>query len=189
MSKRKTCDICKRPEKACYCHTIKKYRNNFPVLIIRHFNEESHPFNTARMAEMTYDNLEIISSNHPELDQRIESFIKDHNPFLLFKSHYSRKFNCEEEEFLYKAMIVIDGTWDQAKGILYSKESLQNLHQLHLDHDVESIYKPIRKACSKSFLSTLEAITMTLENIEKVNLQDSLSPLKYVVAWQKKWSP
>ena len=73
--------------------------------------------------------------------------------------------------------------------MFYYQGQYKNLHQLHLDHDVESIYKPIRKACSKSFLSTLEAITMTLESIEKVNLQESLSPLKYVVEWQKKWSP
>ncbi len=188
MSKRETCSVCTRPQTQCYCDSISVYENSLPTLLIRHIRESSHPFNTGRMAALTYKNFKLIESNDPNLHKVINDFINEYNPFLLFKTQSSLPISKEEINN-HGAMIVLDGTWDKAKAILFANKELQKLTQLHLQESKKSIYKSIRKACSEDFLSTFEAITSVYEMQESRSLEEQIKPLKTIVEQQRKWSP
>ena len=185
--KRQTCNSCKRPLKQCYCHTICPFQNKKPILVIRHVKEKEHPFNTARMADLTFQRISVIDSNHEDKERIIQEFIEKYEPYLLFKTSHSKMLDSKASHH-HKGIIVLDGTWDKAKSILFSSKRLQELAQFHLDVKEASIYKSVRSACSKEFLSTFEAIIKAVETDEEMSLRNLLSPLEFLVREQKKWS-
>lgn len=187
MSKRIKCPSCLRPLTVCYCSSIEKVEIPNKILIIRYFKESDHPFNTARMADLSMNNCQVINSNDPNVDLVIDNFIKDFAPFLLFKRTNSSQL-VESNEVKAINFIVLDGTWSKARGLLHQSKVLQNLICKHLDIEETSIYKTIRRTCSQEYLSTLEAISKCLELLNNCSYEHLLTPLKRTVELQSKWN-
>lgn len=139
------------------------------------------------MAELSLYRCKIIDSDDPNLDFKLKDFINNYDPILIFKSQHSEALKREKQSC--GGYIFLDGTWDKAKSILFANKLLKELPQCHLESTKKSIYSPLRKACSEEFLSTLEAIKEVIEVDEQRNLEDLLSPLKFVIEEQKKWVP
>ncbi|WP_034721494.1 DTW domain-containing protein [Bacteriovorax sp. DB6_IX] len=188
MNKRQTCSKCARPQKLCYCHLIKNLKTESKQLILRHFKEKDHPFNTAKMAEMSLSDCTILDSDDPNFTNEISDFITKENPFLLFYTSESKELEESLNEIPSKNFIALDGTWDKAKKILFSNESLSKIPIFHLNPKSETIYRPIRKACAENFISTVEAIKEAIELIENRNdLEELLEPLRFTVQEQLKY--
>jgi len=185
MAKRETCSACLRPLKACYCNSINKLDTESRILILRHFKEKDHPFNTARMAELSLANCRVLDSDDTSFPQDLSEFISLYNPFLVFFNKDSLELNENIEQLPSNNFILLDGTWDKAKKILYSTPQLQELKIYHLTPSKETIYRPIRKACADGFLSTIEALKVTLDQIyPDQEFGPLLSPLEYTVNLQ-----
>lgn len=187
-NKRELCQECQRPVNTCYCSSITKLDLENNILIIRDPKEALHPFNTAVMAQKSLSSCQILCAHDLDLEKKIESFIAKYRPFLLFKNDQSQCLSeVRKREVLPRNFIVLDGTWKKAKRIYFENTSLQKLECLHLESDKASIYSPIRKACSKDFLSTVEAIALCLESVNNANYPTLLDPLKRVIEIQSKW--
>jgi len=184
---REVCTQCLRPRGSCYCHSIRKIHTTNHILILRHHSETTHPFNTARMAELGLIKCNIIESDDENFESIIKVFIDKYEPFLLFKSMDSISIESNRDDIDNKSFIVIDGTWSKAKSILHANEQLQKLPTYHINDGGETIYKDIRRSCSEEHLSTLEAIRFTLEQQEGKDFSALLSPLKELIRQQKEF--
>lgn len=190
-SKRDTCSTCLRPISVCFCSCLNHIKISQSILIIRDKSERLHPFNTAIMAKLQIENLEIIDTDNDDFENVISKFIIEQKPYLLFKNHESKlltsTFLNEQESTNF---IAIDGTWDKAKAIYLKYEILQSLNLLHIEPSLEqeTIYKDIRKATIKDSLSTLEAIKLALEITHNKTFHELLAPLEYTIKAQKKFS-
>lgn len=187
MSQRKKCPHCLRPLKSCYCDEIINQKNENNILILRHYKEKEHPFNTARMAELSLSQCQTMDSDHENFDEEIRSFIKNKKPFLLLKKEGSQELSSHLDQLPSHNFIALDGTWSKAKKVLFKNNDLQALPCFHLDSEETSLYRPIRKACSQEFLSTFEAIVKTLNTVENKNYDKCLNVLKYLVEQQLKY--
>jgi len=63
-------------------------------------------------------------------------------------------------------VVLVDGTWSQAKQIVRRNSHLRDLRCVYLDHKETGEYGNLRKEPRKYFLSTLETVAMVLELIE-----------------------
>lgn len=178
------CLTCLKVKEACYCHKIQKQTNISNVIILQHPSETKHAINTAKIAELSYNYCSIFIgedfSNHNELN----SLIKERNCYLLFPSNKSLGI----EQFTSSSpitLIVIDGTWKKAKKILYLSKNLQSLNMLQLSNNYSPRYK-IRKGPGDGYLSTLEAITYALEQIDQDNFSSVFEAFDYMINFQIK---
>ncbi len=64
---------------------------------------------------------------------------------------------------MVKGVIVIDGTWSQAKAIWWRNAWLSKLKRLALNPSARSLYGDLRKEPRRECLSTIESIAETLE--------------------------
>lgn len=188
--KRQSCQRCLRPLSNCYCDSLHNISVKNKVLIIRHVKEREHPFNTALMAKLQIEDLILLDSDHPGFKSIIKSFIKDFNPILIFKNHDSSEIT-KLEKGKTRNIILLDGTWDKARSLLLGNQDLfGNLPVYHFSEGATppTIYKSVRKACTDEAISTLEALTYSLEYLNNENYESLLGPLKRVVEEQKKWA-
>jgi DTW domain-containing protein YfiP len=76
-----------------------------------------------------------------------------------------------ENSFQLRGLIVIDGSWKQAKALWWRNSWLLKLHRIALNPDFQSV----RNQSKEEGLSTIEAISFTLKNLgEKPVIADSL---------------
>lgn len=197
MAKREKCDNCLRPINHCYCHKLISFNTESKILILRHEMEAKHPFNTALMAKLQIPSL-ILLTDHDETDsgniqlenivqQELIVFIKKYKPFLLFMNQHSKDLEKNLSSLPSKNFIILDGTWDKAKSLLYKYHCLQELPVFHLDCTVTSRYQSLRKACSESALSTLEACGYATGLINNQKIEGLFDVLDHVVSLQNEF--
>jgi DTW domain-containing protein YfiP len=139
------------------------------------------------MAELSIPNCRVIDSDQENYKEILQEFIDKYNPFMVFYTHETNDLKENIPNLPSKNFILLDGTWDKARKILFTNPVLQKLKMFHLNPVEETLYKPIRKACSEGFISTLEATKETLETLyPDKKISGLLSPLKYTVELQLK---
>lgn len=182
--KRSVCENCQRPQKLCLCGSINQVRLHRKVTILQSKDEVKHPFNTARLAQLSSDEIEIITSD--QINQDLMNNLVAKDSFLLFKNEHSRSIS--KNNLPKGDMIVLDGTWKKAKGVFFKWPQLSNIPCYHLESDEETIYSSIRKSCGKEHLSTIEAIGVALKNLGDLNeeeYQALISPLRSLIEQQE----
>ena len=188
MAKREVCNKCLRPLKVCYCRSINLFRPNSKILILRDHKEKLHPFNTARIAELSLDSCTVLDTDSKDFSPKLEEFINEYSPCLIFKKEDSKPLEENLSKLDSKNFILLDGTWSKAKKILFTNPSLQSLTTYHLNPRHQTVYKSLRKACGEEFVSTFEAVLETLELIDDLTEEQRekvITPLKYVVKQQE----
>ena len=72
-SGRSTCYQCFRPLALCFCSELKRVANKTRIVIVQHQREAFHPLNTARLAELTLTNIEVLRGTNRALTQALEA--------------------------------------------------------------------------------------------------------------------
>lgn len=179
---RNYCEHCFKVIDACYCQKIIKYNTSTKIIILQHPSETKHAINTARIAHLSFNNSLLYIgedfSQHEELNQHIQN----ETCYLLFPSETSTAI----EEFDAKTnitLIIIDGQWKKAKKILYLSKNLQKLPTLQFNLKHTSRYQ-IRKTPKPGYISTLEATTYALEQIEHKDFSKVFEAFDYMINYQ-----
>jgi len=104
----------------------------------------------------------VYSLERPDL----KSLLKDKQPFLLFPSEGA--VACENLPD-NAALIAIDGTWRQARNILFTSTGLSQLPKCRIDVSKNQFKNQyiIRTQPEEGFVSTLEAISAALAESEE----------------------
>ncbi|XP_013394746.1 DTW domain-containing protein 2 isoform X2 [Lingula anatina] len=173
LKKRDLCKKCCRPITVCWC----PYLPLEPLNVKTAIHIFQHPFEEARSlktAPMLYYGLgpkkchihvgkKFPINKYPELEQVISS----PNTLLLFPGPNAvdiKDIEPRDGSVAYN-LLLIDGTWTQAKGMYRHNEIFQNLRQVQLSETGVSEYV-IRTQPTDGSLSTLETAAVTISILE-----------------------
>ena len=147
----------------CFCEAIPRIDNRTDVLILQHIRERFHPFNTARIVQKALRHCHLVADNNRRLGSR-------HLPIragagLLYpqpNAHSLTELPAAERPV---QLVIIDGTWHQAKTIVRDVPQLRDLPCYRLAPSSPGQYR-IRREPDAQSLSTLEATVAALQVLE-----------------------
>lgn len=187
------CKRCLMREEWCLCHRIPSVQTEMHIVIIRHFKEIHKTSNSARLASMALPNSTLIDFGvrGQELDT---SALEGEGVFLLFPSIDGEEgiHNFDANEAVEngdapnhrdavegsekapdtpstrpkpKTLVVLDGSWRQARRMSKRITALRHLPRVSLLPDPEGTER-IRKPPHAWTMATLEAIARAVEMFE-----------------------
>lgn len=126
----------------------------------------------------------------PGVHRELEEIFKSENTLLLFPSQHAISMNDFIDSYdknICHNLVIIDGTWPQAKAIYAGNKMLHKLKQLKLVNNTVSSYV-IRTQPTDGCLSTLETAASALSAVEQNDsYQDILTkPLMMLCEFQLK---
>jgi DTW domain-containing protein YfiP len=147
----------------CFCEAIPRIDNRTDVLILQHVRERFHPFNTARIVRKALRHCHLIVDHNQRLgmhDLPIRA-----GAGLLYpqtNAHSLAELSAAERPV---QLVIIDGTWHQAKTIVRDVPQLRDLPCYRLAPSSPGQYR-IRREPDAQSLSTLEATVAALQVLE-----------------------
>lgn len=160
---RQRCYACFRPKEDCFCDAIPIVRNTTELLILQHRRERFHPFNTARIVSKSLQNSRLIVGVPADL--AAEQLPIQAEAGLLFPGPSATLLSDLPTDRRPKQLIVLDGTWHQAKTLFRDIPALHRLPQYSLAPQAPGRYRIRREPDAKS-LSTVEAVVAALRVLE-----------------------
>ena len=174
---RATCPTCRRPEVVCYCAHVQKLETKTRVVILQHPRERDVPINTARIAALCLPNAELhvgVRWDDPAVLQDPE------RPAALL---YPGPGAIDVEAHPPKGpitLVVVDGTWWQAKKLVRSNPKIAALPRYAFRPDAPSNYR-IRKEPDQDYVSTIEALAHVLGVLEGRSFASMMAPFEAMV--------
>src|SRR6476469_5195690 len=162
MTPNRRCYGCFRPKEACFCASIPTIDNQTEVLILQHRRERFHPFNTARIVQKALCNSRLLVDHTNNLAGQLRL-----NPRagLLFPGPTALLISDLTFEQRPAQLVVLDGTWHQAKTMIREIPALHTLPRYQLAPAVPSRFRFNRQPTTTS-LSTVEAAVTALRSLE-----------------------
>ena len=180
-----TCTACGKPLPLCVCAAITPFENRIFVLILRHPQELDRELGTARLAERQLQNSALKTGlswpnmakllGHPADPKRwgvlYLGTAKAAQPLPRQPlTVLTQKGNVAEDQAERLAglegIIVLDGTWQQAKALWWRNAWLLKCQRLVLQPPARSLYGKLRKEPRRESVSTIEAIAYTLATLD-----------------------
>lgn len=192
-NRRPTCSRCRRPEKVCLCPFLPQQPLEVStcLYIVQHPNEESRVLRTVPLlaACLPHGKCNVIvgrrfsEERYPDL----ATVCQDNRTLILYPGPNAQNLEeLEDVKFHGKHnVILIDGTWSQAKNMFLKNSMFHLPKQVQLNRVLSSQYV-IRTQPSNMCLSTLECAAVTLSILERNdNIQEVLlRPLRALCSFQ-----
>ena len=163
IGSRDMCFRCMRPTNVCHCETIPTIENKTEVLIAQYIQERSHPFNTARMVAQSLSNSRLVTGYCEDIHEHT-SLLGEHTG-LLYPSKTAIELSDVPADQRPKQLVLLDGTWNQAKRLYRNWPALKNLPHYKLAPSSPGQYR-IRLEPDEFSLSTVEATAAALKLLE-----------------------
>jgi DTW domain-containing protein YfiP len=162
---RAICDRCRRPESVCYCHHLVSLPTRTRVLLLQHPRERHVPIGTARLAHLCLPGSELHVGVDFENDKLVRAALDGSaNAYLLFPG--PRAIDLAETKPAGPiTLVVVDGTWWQARKLLRRNPALAALPQIRFTPPAPSNYR-IRKEPADHCVATVEALAYVLGALE-----------------------
>lgn len=190
-NKRSICQQCERPKKVCWCDYLPTPKvlptSGTSIMIIQHPSEKKRKIRTALMAlyGLKGGYCEIFVRRKLSDSDPLCEKIKHLNAYLLYPSAASKDITTLASDDKEKTLIILDGTWDEAKKIYTRSSILQYLPTIHLELDKKSEYVVRTQPCKKC-LSTIETVAHSLAILENNSIisEKLLHPLQMLCKFQ-----
>ncbi|KNC32970.1 hypothetical protein FF38_07200 [Lucilia cuprina] len=177
--RRDKCEQCKRPQVVCWCSSLPNPPLDITssVVILQHPAEEKRSLRTALMLQLglkpgkctVYKGKKFPT---PKNQADLEPILTSSNSLLLYPSRDSVPLETIKEKTQTTGsntgpftLVLIDGTWPQAKAIYASSPMLHHMTQVKLISAGSSDYI-IRTQPTEGCLSTLETAAQSLTVLE-----------------------
>ncbi|MCG3133962.1 MAG: hypothetical protein HMLKMBBP_01231 [Planctomycetes bacterium] len=163
---RPRCGRCRRPQSACWCRFITPIAARTRVVILQHPREHDVAIGTARMAALAIEGAELHLGLAWEGTEALRSAVSDpaRPPVLLFPGDGARDVGTDPPQGPV-TLVVIDGTWSQAKRMVRQSPTLASLPRVSFVAPRPSNYR-IRKEPRADYVSTVEALVYVLGALE-----------------------
>lgn len=158
------CLRCRRSRRACWCPHLRPVESATRACILQHPRERRTAIGTARMAHLSLPNSELHLGVSFEDHPRVRALCAEEGTALLFPGE-GAKDPAALRDRPPRTVIVVDGTWSQARKLLKQNPFLQALPRLGLTPAAPSNYR-IRAEPSVECLSTIEALVQLLGALE-----------------------
>ncbi|XP_004696628.1 tRNA-uridine aminocarboxypropyltransferase 2 [Echinops telfairi] len=191
--RRPECSRCSRPLKVCLCPFLPVHPLHIStnLYIIQHPAEESKVLRTVPLLAACLPQekckVKIGRRFSEERDPELTAVCQKSGTLILYPG--AEATNLEEfiiDSPIYPStIIIIDGTWSQAKDIFYKNSLFRVPKQVQLKTNISSQYV-IRMQPTNNCLSTLECAAVALSILEKNNyIQEILlRPLQALCSFQ-----
>ncbi|HEX3501533.1 MAG TPA: tRNA-uridine aminocarboxypropyltransferase [Stellaceae bacterium] len=197
-----TCPQCRKPAALCVCAAIAPIATRVELVILQHPQEQGHALGTAYLAHRQFSNSRLViglswsslaaALGRPTADARRWGvlYLGPHKGGLA--SRVLSVVDAEgaplaEQDHLLAALegiILLDGSWSQAKALWWRNPWLLKLRRLVLAPPRPSLYGPLRKEPRADSVSTIEAAALSLAAIEgdATLVERGLAPLVLLLA-------
>ena len=163
---RRECLRCGRPEVTCYCAHVERIATQTKVLVLQHPREEDKAIGTARMATLCLESAEVAVGIDFSNNTQVRALLNDPaRPAVLLYPGPDSKDLAKEPPTGPVTLVVVDGTWSQARTLTKRNPWLLELPQYAFEPDKPSEYR-IRKEPRPDYVSTIEALTSALGLLE-----------------------
>lgn len=162
---RATCYRCHKPAPLCLCARIPRVPNRTEVRILQHLRERHHPVGTVRFAELGLERVEVAvhrpdGLRPPDLGPWLTP-----GTALLYPGPSARDLAGLGPEERPTRLLLLDGTWAQARVLLRSYPEVQSLPRVRLSPEAPGRYR-IRREPRPECLSTIESLLGALRILE-----------------------
>ena len=200
------CPDCSKTPEFCLCSQIKPIDTKTQVLILRHPQEQDHELGTAPLAVKALSNATLRTGlSWPNLNaarfgkNSTERVILVPSEWaVLFLGSGLKTKSTPHQPLVFtdkkgvplteipkiKGLIVIDGSWSQAKTLWWRNPWLVKLKRAIVMPNQKSLYGDVRREPKKECVSTLESLAIALAQLEgKPELEATLTrPMKELVS-------
>ncbi len=159
------CYRCFRPLSLCFCDFIPRVQNQTSVIILQHRRERFHPFNSARIVAQSLTRCQLLVDRNADLAKRFAALPLADNVGLLYPGDNARLLSEATTAEPPDELIILDGTWPNAKTLFGQIPRLQSLPRYRLAPTAPSNFR-IRREPNAEALSTLEATVAALRALE-----------------------
>jgi DTW domain-containing protein YfiP len=164
-SPREMCYRCFRPPALCYCAELVPVSNTTPVIILQHPREQWHPLGTVRILRESLQQVQVLVDWDHGLRRGTRPLELPVGAGLLFPSPGARDLACLSPDEFPASLVVLDGTWTQAKALYRDIPGLRSLPHFAFAPDQPSRYR-VRREPRQHYVSTVEATVHALLQIE-----------------------
>jgi len=191
LKKRQICQQCERPQKVCWCDYLPSpkvsLKSGTSIIIIQHPSEKKRKIRTALMAlhGLKDGDCKIFVRRKVAETDTLWELLEKSNSYVLYPSANSKNMDIIANDDKNKTLVILDGTWDEAKKIYSRSLVLQRLPTIHLEIDKRSEYV-LRTQPSDKCLSTIETVAHSLAILEKDHSisEKLLNPLQMLCKFQ-----
>ena len=171
------CPACGKPPGVCICDRVEAITTKLRVVILQHPQEDDALLGTAKLVDVTLPKAEIrVGLSWASLDHALGARDADRDRWAVLAAAklpapipessraepvvvIDRKGRLRDlKRHGLEGIIVLDGTWSQAKTLWWRNAWLLKLPLIVLKPREPSIYGRLRKEPRKEWVSTLEAI-------------------------------
>ncbi len=158
------CRHCNRSGPRCFCARLPRIANRTAVLILQHPREQRHRAGTAPFVVGSLQDCEVVVARDHD-GKIVGEATLGPGTALLFPGEGSVDVASLPPEARPRNLVVIDGTWSQAKRLYHDNPWLAALPKVHLDPERPSSYL-VRREPRADYLSTVESVVESLGALE-----------------------
>jgi len=160
------CPRCRRPLTVCYCASLPRLDTRTRIVILQHPRERDMPIGTARMASLCLPQAKLHVGVRWTDSAPLAHALGDpaYPPILLYPGPGAKDI-LREPPVGPVTLVVVDGTWSQAKSVVRDNPLLQALPRYAFDTPEPSQYR-IRREPRAEYVSTIEALMYVLGALE-----------------------
>lgn len=180
---RAVCARCRRPERVCYCAHLPSLATRTRVVIVQHPRERDVPIGTAFMASLCLQGSQLFVAASPDADAAlVRALSDDARPAILLYPSDDAKDLSSDAPTGPVTLVVVDGTWSQAKKLVARSPLLRALPRYSFRPDRPSEYR-IRREPRADYVSTIEALALVLGALEgsAAKFRPMLAPFRAMV--------
>jgi len=179
---RELCPRCRRPAVVCYCAALPRVETRSRVVILQHPRERDMPIGTARMATLAISGAELRTGMQWDADTLADTLHDSARPPILLAPGPDARDILREPPPGPVTLLVVDGTWSQAKSLIRRNPFLATLPRYAFTAPQPSQYR-IRKEPKPEYVSTIEALMYVIGALERdpEGARGLLEPLREMV--------
>jgi DTW domain-containing protein YfiP len=177
------CARCRRPTRVCYCAALPTLATRTRIVILQHPRERDMPIGTARMAQLCLPEAELhVGMRWGENAAFAKAISDPARPAILLSPGPTARDILRDPPLGPVTLVVVDGTWSQAKVVVRDNPCLQDLPRYAFASPEPSQYR-IRKEPRVEYVSTIEALMHVLGVLEgdPARFRALLDPLNAMV--------
>ncbi len=181
-----TCPQCQKPEDLCVCAAIAPVTTRIGTVILQHPQEQAEDLGTGWIAHRQLENsLLRVGLSWPSLKRVVgDDDVEMRRWAVLYLGAAKEAPRPDEPELLLlgrknerlpdtssvfrslHGIILIDGTWSQAKSLWWRNPWLLKAHRIVLNPTTRSRYGKLRREPRRESLAVIEAAAFALARLE-----------------------
>jgi DTW domain-containing protein YfiP len=170
----------------CYCAYVTALETRTRVLVLQHPRERDKAVGTVRIAALCLPTAEVFVGVDFSAHARLNALLSDaERPAVLLYPGPDARDLAREPPSGPVNLVVIDGTWHQARALLRRNPRLRKLAHYAFSPQRPSEYR-IRREPRGDYVSTVEALAVALSVLEdgSQDFQALLAPFRAMVSVQ-----